>query len=186
MARPYATLGIWHFVRYTGVVYHANDKEHYHVTVQMISHPSDPRPDAFREGGGLTHSLDHHWIPGPLASNLKRERDIYENLGAKHGPPHLTASHFASLCYSVICHKARQRKSTALAPLAWSRESFNRGLIEEIQTRNWANSPRNYAAATFFSMFNTEYLKISHFVGAITVSSWPSCNWRASSLPINL
>ena len=67
--------------------------EHYHITVQMISHPSDPRPDTFREGGGLSHSLDHRWIPAPLGSNLKRERDICQTVARESASPELRVNH---------------------------------------------------------------------------------------------
>lgn len=75
-----------------GVVCHCNEPEHYHVTVQMISHPSDPRPDAFREGGGLVHALDHHWVPRPLESNLQKERNIYSDTAKEFAVPELQVS----------------------------------------------------------------------------------------------
>ena len=78
----------WH----AGFAVHLNDKEHYHLTVQMISHPSDPRPNPFVQGGGLFKEQLRHCIPAPEPNVMHKELEIYRVTAKASSPPVLTVS----------------------------------------------------------------------------------------------
>ena len=72
-----------------GSVVHCNRKDHYHMTVQMISHPSNPRPDSGVPGGGFDPSKAHSVIPSPSPSVLVKETSTYKEIASSSTPPEL-------------------------------------------------------------------------------------------------
>jgi len=71
-----------------GSLVHFNNPEHYHITVQMVSHPSNPRPDAFAPGGGLEGQYPSI-IPAPSPSHLHKETSLYKSIAAADSSPEL-------------------------------------------------------------------------------------------------
>lgn len=76
-----------------GSVVHFNRKDHYHLTVQMISHPSNPRPDSGVKGGGLDLGDSPTVIPAPLPSVLHKETSTYQEIASSTSAPELKVSH---------------------------------------------------------------------------------------------
>jgi len=71
---------------YAGSLVHFNNVDHYHITVQMVSHPSNPRPDSFVPGGGLEGDYPSI-IPAPTPSLLYKETSCYKSIaGGAPGP----------------------------------------------------------------------------------------------------
>lgn len=88
-----------------GWLVHENQKQHYHLTIQMISHPSDPRPDAFVAGGGIDRQRLPSPIPAPTQAAMKREQDFYKATAAAGHSPILTVRRWANtsgLCLSLL------------------------------------------------------------------------------------
>ena len=62
----------------TGSIAHCNTKEDYHMTVFMISFPSDPRPDPFADAGGIDGSRPPNPIPGPSPETRTKELNTFK------------------------------------------------------------------------------------------------------------
>ena len=73
---------------------HRNLREHYHTTIQMISHPSDPRPNPFVAGGGLDRARLPHPIPAPSQETLRKEQGLYRAIAAAGFAPVLLVRFF--------------------------------------------------------------------------------------------
>ena len=72
-----------------GSVLHCIDKSHYHMTVQMISHPSNPRPDSGVPGGGFHPESSKQMIPSPSPSVLQKETLLYQKIASYSSGPEL-------------------------------------------------------------------------------------------------